>query len=33
MLRRVASENFKSIFDAHVVVPTKGQADTARFAL
>jgi hypothetical protein len=31
-LRRVASENFKSIFDVHVV-PTKGQADTARFAL
>jgi hypothetical protein len=33
MLRRVDSENFKSILDVHVVVPTKGQADTARFAL
>jgi hypothetical protein len=33
MLRRVASENLKSIFDVHMMVPTKGQADTARFAL
>ena len=37
MLRRVASENFnehfKAIFDVHGAVPTKGEANTARFAL
>lgn len=36
-LRHVAIENFnehfKAIFDAHGPVPTKGEADTARFAL
>ena len=35
-LRHVAIENFnehfKAIFDAHGSVPTKGKADTARFA-
>jgi hypothetical protein len=37
MLRRVASENFnehfKAIFDVHGAVPTKGETNTARFAL
>ena len=36
-LRHVAIENFnehfKSVFEAHGAVPTKGEADTARFAL
>jgi hypothetical protein len=36
-LRHRAIENlnghFKALFDAHGSVPTKGQADTARFAL
>lgn len=36
-LRHVAIENFnehfKAIFDAHGAVPTKGEANTARFAL
>jgi hypothetical protein len=36
-LRHVAIENFnehfKAVFDAHGPVPTKGEADTARFAL
>jgi hypothetical protein len=35
-LRRAAIENFnehfKAVFDAHGPVPTKGEADTARFA-
>jgi hypothetical protein len=37
MLRRVASENlnehFRAIFDVHGAVPTKGETNTARFAL
>jgi len=37
LLRHRAIENFnghfKSLFDAHGSVPTKGEADTARFAL
>jgi hypothetical protein len=36
-LRHVTIENFnehfKAIFEAHGPVPTKGEADTARFAL
>jgi hypothetical protein len=33
LLRRVASENFKAIFEVHGPVPTKGKTNTARFAL
>ena len=32
LLRRVAYENFKAVFEAHGPVPTKGLTDNARFA-